>query len=653
MAAAPASTSPSFRENRSYQQQRATFAEWVRVVGEAEALRYAVLMRREDIRNIAIIAHVDHGKTTLVDGMLRQSRIFRENQEVAERVLDSNALERERGITIMAKNISVMYRGVKINIVDTPGHADFGGEVERVMNMVDGVLLLVDAVDGPMPQTKFVLRQALRRGHRAIVVINKIDRPQARPNHVLNETFDLFLDLGAREEQAEFATIYTNALTGQAGIDHRHIGTSLEPLFDAIVERIPPPDVDDAAPAQLLVTTTTYDDYKGKIAVGRLQSGTLRRGQTVARIDHSGAITPAKITNLFTFQGLDREEIEEIRAGDIVAVAGLAEIGIGDTIADADDPRPLPPITVEEPTVRMTFGVNTSPFAGEGTYVTSRKLRERLSAELERDVALRVSDTAASDTFVVSGRGELHLAILIETLRREGYEFQVSRPEVIFKESGGERQEPYEQLEVEVAQEALGQVVELAGQRRGALVDMKYRDDGTVHCVYRIPTRGLLGFRQAFLTRTGGQGVMNTLFAGYGSYAGPIAWRTLGSLIAFEAGTTTTFGLNAAQERGQLFIGPGVEVYEGMVVGEHIRERDLEVNVVRKKHMTNMRSSTSDIAVRLEGLRDLSLDDAVEFLADDELLEVTPVAYRIRKKLLAKQERDRLAGQRKRAAQAV
>ena len=611
-------------------------------------------MRRTDIRNIAIIAHVDHGKTTLVDAMLRQSHIFRDNQQVAERVMDSNALERERGITIMAKNTAVMYRGTKINIVDTPGHADFGGEVERVMNMVDGVLLLFDAVDGPMPQTKFVLRQALRRGHRAIVVINKIDRPNARPVHVLNETFDLFLDLGAANEQAEFATIYTNAITGAASTDHRHIGTTLEPLFDAIVESIPAPAVDADAPAQLLVTTTTYDDYKGKIAVGRLQSGVLRRAQPVMRIDHFGALTPARVTQLFTFQGLAREEVEEARAGDIVAVAGVGDVGIGDTIADAADPRPLPPIRVEEPTLRMTFAVNTSPFAGrEGTHVTSRKLRERLYAELERDVALRVADTDSPDTLVVSGRGELHLAILIETLRREGYEFQVSRPEVIYKQEGGEQLEPYEQLEIEVAQDVLGQVVELAGRRRGALVEMKYREDGSAHCVYKIPTRGLLGFRQAFLTNTRGKGVMNTLFAGYGPYAGAIESRDLGSLIAFEAGTTTTFGLNQAQERGQLFIGPGVEVYEGMVVGEHIRDRDLEVNVVRKKHLTNMRSSNSDIAAKLDGMRELSLDDAVEFLADDELLEVTPAAYRIRKRMLAKQDRDRLAGQRKKAAAAV
>ena len=605
-------------------------------------------MARTDIRNVAIIAHVDHGKTTLVDAMLRQSRVFRENEQLTERVMDSNALERERGITILAKNTAVVYRDVKINIVDTPGHADFGGEVERVMNMVDGVLLLVDAVDGPMPQTKFVLRQALRRGHRAIVVINKIDRPSARPVHVLNETFDLFLDLGATEAQAEFSTIYTNALTGSAGIDHRHIGPSLEPLFEAILEDIPAPDVDETAPTQLLVTATTYDTHIGRIAIGRLQSGTLRRAQPVARIDHDGAVTPAKVTQLFTFAGLSREPIDEARAGDIVAVAGVAEIGIGDTIADPADPRPLPPIKVEEPTVRMTFGVNNSPFAGrEGTHVTSRKLRERLYAELERDVALRVAEGETADTFVVSGRGELHLAILIENLRREGYELQVSRPEVIVRTVDGERQEPYEQLEIEVSQDALGKVVEMVGQRRGALLDMKYREDGMVHCVYRIPTRGLLGFRKAFLTNTRGEGVMNTLFAEYGPDAGPIATRTFGSLVAFEPGLATTFGLTQAQERGTLFIGPGVEVYEGMVVGEHARERDLEVNVARKRHLTNMRSSTSEITVRLEGLRDLSLDDAIEFLADDELLEVTPAAFRIRKRVLSKHDRDRMEGRRK------
>jgi len=600
------------------------------------------------IRNVAIIAHVDHGKTTLVDAMLRQSHIFRDNQQVAERVMDSNALERERGITIMAKNTAITYGGIKINIVDTPGHADFGGEVERVMGMVDGVLLLVDAVDGPMPQTKFVLRHALQRGHRAIVVVNKIDRPQARPNHVLNETFDLFLDLGATEQQAEFVTVYTNALTGSAGLDHRHLGPSLEPLFEAIVERIPPPVADREGAAQMLVTTTVYDDYKGKIAIGRLQRGTLRKGMSVARIGHDGSVATSKITALYTFQGLAREEVDEIGAGDVLALAGVADAGIGDTIADAAAPEALPPIKVEEPTLRMTFAVNTSPFAGrEGTHVTSRKLRDRLFSELERDVALRVAETDSPDTLIVSGRGELHLAILIENLRREGYELQVSRPEVIEHTENGERLEPYEQLEVEVSQEALGAVVELAGTRRGTLIDLKYHEDGSAHGVWKIPTRGLLGFRQAFLTATRGTGVMNTLFAEYAPHAGAIAGRQFGSLIAWEDGTANNYGLNAVQDRGTFFIGPGTEVYEGMVVGQHIRDRDLEVNVVKTKHLTNIRSSTSDIAVKLDGTRDLSLDDAIEFLAEDELLEVTPKTFRIRKRLLSKQDRDRLAGQRK------
>ena len=600
-------------------------------------------MQRDDIRNIAIIAHVDHGKTTLVDAMLKQSHIFRENQQVAERVMDSNALERERGITIMAKNTAVIYHGRKINIVDTPGHADFGGEVERVMNMVDGVLLLVDAVDGPMPQTKFVLRQALQRGHQAILVINKIDRLNARPNHVLNETFDLFLDLGATEEQAEFPVIYTNAVTGESGTDHRHMGPTLEPLFEAILESIPAPEVRPDEPAQMLVTATIYDEYKGKIAVGRLYAGTLRKAQPILRIDHDGNMSPERVTQLFTFEGLSRTEVDEIRAGDIVAVAGMGDVNIGETIADANDPHPLPPIKVEEPTVRMSFGVNTSPFAGrDGKYVTSRQIRERLYNELHRDVALRVSDTENSDTLLVSGRGELHLAILIENMRREGYEFQVSKPEVILHEEDGHKQEPYEQAEIEVAQEAAGVVVEMMGQRRGTLLDMKYRDDGSVHYVYKVPTRGLLGFRQAFLTRTRGQGVVNTLFAGYGPLAGPVATRELGSLVAWETGLTSSYGLNTAQERGQLFLGSGVEVYEGQVVGQHIRERDLEVNVCKKKHLTNMRNSTAEEAIRLESPRILSLDDAVEFLADDELLEVTPKAFRIRKRLLSKHERDRM-----------
>ena len=606
-----------------------------------------MLVERKDLRNIAIIAHVDHGKTTLVDGLLRQAHTFRDNQRVAERVMDSNDLERERGITILAKNTAITYKTVKINIVDTPGHADFGGEVERVMNMVDGVLLLVDAFEGPMPQTRFVLRKALEMGHRAIVVINKVDRKNADPAGALNRTFDLFIELGASDQQADFPVIYTNALTQQAGLTS-DLTPDYQPLFEAILQHIPPPKVDPEAPAQMLVTTLSYDDYKGLIAVGRLFNGHLRAGQPIARIQRDGHVSLAEARYLYVFQGLQRVPVESAEAGEIVALAGLDEVHIGETIGDPENPVALPTIHVEAPTVRMTFGANTSPFAGrEGTHVTGRKLRERLYAELERDVALRVADGDSPDALVVSGRGELHLAILIENLRREGYELQVSRPEVIVRTVDGERQEPYEQLEIEVSQDALGKVVEMVGQRRGALLDMKYREDGMVHCVYRIPTRGLLGFRKAFLTNTRGEGVMNTLFAEYGPDAGPIATRTFGSLVAFEPGLATTFGLTQAQERGTLFIGPGVEVYEGMVVGEHARERDLEVNVARKRHLTNMRSSTSEITVRLEGLRDLSLDDAIEFLADDELLEVTPAAFRIRKRVLSKHDRDRMEGRRK------
>lgn len=599
-------------------------------------------MHREDIRNIAIIAHVDHGKTTLVDALLRQSHIFRENQQVAERVMDSNDLERERGITIMAKNTAVVFHGVKINIVDTPGHADFGGEVERIMNLVDGVLLLVDAVDGPMPQTRFVLRKALQAGHKAIVVVNKVDRPNSRPNHVVNETFDLFVDLGANDEQAEFSTIYASALNGQAGRSPLKLHESMEPLFEAILSKLPPPDVQPEGASQLLVTNTTHDPYKGKILIGRLQRGALRRGQAVAHINRNGETKPAKVNQLFVFQGLDRIEVEEAEAGDIIAIAGIGEAGIGDTIADAENPEALPTIAVEEPTVRMTFAVNNSPFAGrEGTHVTSRKLRERLYTELERDVALRVEDTASADAFSVSGRGELHLTILIETMRREGYEFQVSRPEVIFRTEGEQKLEPIEQVEIEVSEQYQGTVIELMGGRRGVMRDMSYRDDGTVHLVFHVPTRGLLGFRQTFLTATRGEGIMNTLFMGYEPLQGEISTRSYGSLIASEGGTATSYGLNGAQERGQLFITPGADVYEGQVVGQHIRDRDLEVNVCRKKHLTNIRSSTAEDGIRLESPRVLSLDDAIEYISDDELVEVTPKGFRLRKKILNPDERKR------------
>ncbi len=576
--------------------------------------------------------------------MLKQSQIFRENQQVAERVMDSNALERERGITILAKNTAITYKGVKINIIDTPGHADFGGEVERVMNMVDGVLLLVDAVEGPMPQTKFVLRQALQRGLQAIVVVNKIDRANARPNHVINATFDLFIDLGATEEQSEFPIVYTSALSGTSGLDADFLTPTLEPLFEKIVTYLPGPTVDVDGPTQLQATLLGYDDYKGKIVIGRLNSGPIKRNQNVVRILADGSTQPLKVVQVFTHQGLQRVEVEEAQAGDVIALTGLGNVGIGDTIADPNDPRPLPPITVEEPTVRMTFGVNTSPFAGrEGTYVTSRRIRERLFQEQERDVALRVSDTDQADTFLVAGRGELHLGILIENMRREGYEFQVSKPEVILKEIDGKLHEPVELVDIEVSGTYQGVVVELLGQRKGQMRDMKVREDGSVHYVYLVPTRGLLGFRQQFLTATRGEGLMNSLLAGYEPYAGELQTRTNGSLVAWETGPATTYGLHAAQERGQLFIPAGTDVYEGMVIGQHIRDTDLEVNICRKKHLTNIRNSGSEEALRLETPRNLSLDDAIEYLADDELLEVTPVAFRLRKRLLSKHDRSRVA----------
>ncbi len=600
-------------------------------------------MKRNDIRNIAIIAHVDHGKTTLVDAMLKQSHIFRDNQATEVRMMDSNALERERGITILSKTTAVIYKGVKINIIDTPGHADFGGEVERVMNMVDGVLLLVDAVDGPMPQTKFVLRKALQAGHRAILVVNKVDRPQARPNHVVNEAFDLFVDLGASDEQSEFATIYANGLLGHSGRSPLKMYDSLEPLFECILNRIPAPDVDADGPAQFLVTTSIYDDYKGKIVTGRLYRGTISKGQPLVRIGRDGSITPAKITQLFTYNGLHREDVETATAGDIIAIAGITDANIGETIADATQPEGLPTIKVEEPTVRMTFGVNTGPFAGrEGTYVTSRKLRERLYTEVERDVALRVTDTDSADVFLVAGRGELHLGILIENMRREGYEFQVSKPEVIFHEDeNGKKLEPMEMVEIEVGKDFQGVVVELLGRRSGAMRDMQVRDDGTVHYVYIVPTRGLLGFRQQFLSSTRGQGVLNSLFYAYEPIVGEMDTRETGSLIASDSGVSTTYGMFQVQDRGTYFISPGQDIYEGMVVGQHIRDVDLEINVCKDKHLTNMRNNKGAESIRLDTPRQLSLDDAVEYLSEDELVEVTPKGWRIRKKLLNAEDRRR------------
>ena len=591
---------------------------------------------RPDIRNIAIIAHVDHGKTTLVDGMLRQTKVFRENQQMVERVMDSNDLERERGITILAKNTSVEYKGVTINIVDTPGHADFGGEVERIMNMVDGVLLLVDAVEGPMPQTRFVLRQALEKGLKAIVVVNKVDRSAARPDFVVNCTFDLFIDLGASDEQAEFPVVYTVGLDGRAGLTAEGLSPSLEPLFEAILEHLPPPLVDMDGPTQLLVTTLEYSSYVGKIAVGRLRSGTIRSGQQIARIDPEGHLEMSKVTQVYTFKNLQRMPETEVQAGSIVAVAGIENAGIGDTLADPNDPRPLPPIKVEEPTVRMTFAVNDSPFAGrEGQYLTSRQIRARLFNELERNVAMRVQDTERANEFVVSGRGELHLAIFIETMRREGFEFAVSRPEVIFKEDGdGKLLEPIEQVFVEVAQEHLGAVQEMLGKRRAQMQNIHYGEDGTVYCTYLAPTRGLLGFRLPFLTATRGTGIFHTLYHGYETFTGEIDLQDSGALVALETGSVTAYALVSLQQRGDYIVKPGDDVYAGQVVGKHIRDEELVVNICRAKQLTNFREKPSATSDMLNVPRDLTLDDAIQYLGNDDLLEVTPASLRIRKKIL-------------------
>ena len=605
-----------------------------------------MLIERTELRNIAIIAHVDHGKTTLVDGLLRQSHTFRDNQHIEERVMDSNDLERERGITILAKNTAITMpdpvtgEPVKINIVDTPGHADFGGEVERVMNMVDGVLLLVDAAEGPMPQTRFVLKKALEMGHKAIVVINKVDRKDAEPSRVLNDTFDLFIELGATERQADFPVVYAVATTQRAGLTP-DLGPDLSPLFDAILRHIPAPKVDPDAPLQLLVTALGYDDYRGVTAVGRVHAGTIKAGQKLARLTADGKNLPETARYLYTFQGLKKVEVDQVAAGDIVTLAGLEGIGIGETLADPLSPVALPTIKVEEPTVRMTFGVNTSPFTGrEGKWSTSRKLRERLFDELRTNVALRVDETESAENFLVSGRGELHLGILIETMRREGYEFQVSRPEVIYhKADDGATLEPYEEVHVETSNDTVGVVVEMLGSRRGKMMEMHDTGQGTTRMVFIAPTRGLLGFRYQFLTSTRGNGVMHTIFHGYDEMAGPMNTRNTGSIVAMEAGTTTAYSLENAEQRGALFVGPGVDVYEGMVIGENARGSDLPINVCKKKHLTNTSSSRGDMEIRLTPPRSMSLDEAVEYLADDELLEVTPESFRIRKRILNTEDR--------------
>lgn len=599
---------------------------------------------RSDIRNIAIIAHVDHGKTTLVDGMLKQAKVFREGAETGERILDSNALERERGITILAKNTAVTWGGTKVNIVDTPGHADFGGEVERVLNMVDGALLLIDAVEGPMPQTRFVLRKALNLGLRVIVVINKVDRPHARAEEALNETFDLFIELGASDEQANFPVVYAIGLVGRAGYTPAGLQSDLTPLFETIIKEVPPPKIDVDAPARLLVTTLEYDSYKGQIGIGRLQSGVMRKGMQVVRIDPEGHKTSGKLEYLFTFHNLAKQEVDEVSAGEIIAFAGLPTLNISDTIAHPDVNEPLPPISVEQPTVRMTFGVNTSPFAGrEGKtgWGTSRRLRERLDNEIRSNVALRVQDGDTPEKFIVSGRGELHLGILIETMRREGYEFEVSKPEVIFHEDPdtGETLEPVEEVHIEVAEALAGQVFEMMGERRGQMLDMT-TESGTTYLKYLVATRFLIGFRSQFIRATSGMGQIHSLFYGYEPvipFAAPM--RQFGSLVADQLGVVSAYALVNVQQRGAFFVDPGQEVYEGMVVGEHIRQDDLAINVAKTKHLTNHRAKPSETTSNLPPARIMSLDDCLEFLAEDELLEVTPSNLRLRKRILDNHER--------------
>jgi GTP-binding protein len=604
------------------------------------------------LRNIAIIAHVDHGKTTLVDMMLRQGGAFRENQVVQDRVMDSNPLERERGITILAKNTSVRWRGVKINIVDTPGHADFGGEVERILRMVDGVLLVVDAFDGPMPQTRFVLGKALALGRTPIVVINKIDRPGADPLRVHDEVLDLFIDLGADDAQLDAPVIYASGRNGVATMDLDQTPTDLTPLFDAIVRHVPAPVGDESAPFQMLVSTIDHSPYLGRLGIGRIERGTVHVGDPVALLplESTRAGERARVTKLFGFEGLERVEITEAPAGDIVALAGLEGVEIGLTVADAEQPERLEGIAVEEPTISVDFIVNNSPFAGkEGRFVTSRQVRERLYRELERNVALRVEDTDQTDTWTVSGRGELHLSILMETMRREGYEFQVSRPRVITRTgANGQRLEPYEELSIDVPEEHLGAVIEKLGVRRAEMVEMKNPGQGMVRLLYRIPARGLFGYRSEFLTDTRGTGIMHHRFLDYGPWAGPLSGRNRGTLVSMEQGVSVAFALFNLQERATLFISPGTPVYEGMIVGENARPGDLDVNPMKEKKLTNMRTTASDENIQLEPPRELTLEGALEYIDEDELIEVTPSSIRLRKRFLSANDRKKLSREAKR-----
>lgn len=599
-------------------------------------------MIREDIRNVAIIAHVDHGKTTLVDALLKQSHIFRENEKVAERVMDSNDLERERGITILSKNTAVMHNGVKINIVDTPGHADFGGEVERVLNMVDGVLLLVDAFEGPMPQTKYVLRKALEQKLKPIVVINKIDRPDQRVHEVEDEVLELFMELEADDDQLDFPVVYASARDGIAKLSMDDEGKDMQPLFEVLLKEIPAPQGDIDGPLQFMVTTLDYDDYVGKIAVGRIVRGRMRTNQQVV-IMNGESTRKAKIGRVYTYNGLNRVETDETAMGDITAFVGIEDINIGETVADAEHPEALPAIKIDEPTLSMMFSVNNSPFAGrEGDYVTSRHLRDRLFKEVETNVSMKVEETDSPDSFKVSGRGELHLAVLIETMRREGYELQVGKPRVIYKRINDQLCEPLEYLTIDVPQEFMGTVMENLGVRKAELINMTELA-GYLRMELIIPARGLIGFRAQFLTSTKGNGIMNHVYHGYAPFKGDIPSRTRGALVAFEDGETTPYGLNSVQDRGTLFVGPNEAVYTGRIIGENSRETDMDVNPCKKKHVTNMRSSSSDEAVRLTPPRIFSLEQALEWINDDELVEVTPHSIRMRKTILDRAARAKAA----------
>ena len=606
-------------------------------------------MNNKKIRNVAIIAHVDHGKTTLVDALLRQSGTFRTNEQVAERVMDSNDLEKERGITILAKNTSVMYNDIKINIVDTPGHADFGGEVERVLKMVDGVLLLVDAFEGAMPQTREVLKKSLALNLKPIVVINKIDRPGANPAKVVDEVLELFIELNANDEQLEFPVIYSSAKNGIAKMNLNEETDNVKCIFETIINTIQPPQCEIEGTAQMLVSNIDYDDYLGRLAIGRIERGTIKTGMNVAVCKNDKTIQ-GKIAKLFTYKGLKKVEVEEAEAGDIVEISGIADINIGDTICDVNNPEKIPFVDIDEPTVSMTFSVNNGPMAGrEGEFVTSRHIRDRLFKELERNVSLRVRETDTPDSFEVCGRGELHLSVLIETMRREGFELLVSRPKVIMKEINGVKCEPIERLVVNVPDESIGTVIEKLGRRKAEMVNMEPAELGHTKIEFKIPARGLIGYRTEFLTDTKGTGTMNSIFDSYEPYKGEVQSRTRGVLVAFEAGTSVTYGLYNAQERGDLFIGAGVEVYEGMIVGLNARNEDISINVCKEKHLTNTRASGSDDALRLVPPIQMSLEKAIEFIEDDELVEITPKNIRLRKKILDTKTRERVAARAKKA----